>query len=394
METIQNLGRRKLRNGLTISGILIGVLALTTMGSMAEKMSAFADGGERYYTDHVEVTDAARAWGGMVPLAKRDEIARVPGVVAAFAVVETSATIEDEFRFMNWPSILARQPGYDEHASYRLPIAEGRSLNATSRGEVVLGADLAKELGARVGGTVLLPKPPKEPRSGVTSREFAVVGIFERTFSQPDVIAMVSFPDGQRLLAASLPPAVRDAIDPATLATGIDAFGAAGSDLDELARRIPREVSGVKATPPSELVARFRSFILIFTAMTTAAALLALLIGGLSVVNTMTMAVAERGREIGLKKAIGARTGDILREHLFEAVAIGLIGGGLGVMAGWGVTAAINAATADQNISMFLLTPRLVAIGLGFSIGLGALAGILPAIRAARLDPVIALRAQ
>ena len=308
--------------------------------------------------------------------------------------METSATIEDEFRFMNWPSILARQPGYDERASYRLSVAEGRALRATSRGEVVLGADLAKELGARVGGTVLLPKPPKEPRPGVSSREFTVVGIFERTFSQPDVIAMVSFPDGQQLLAASLPPPIRDAIDPSTLATGIDAFGTPGSDLDELARRIPREVSGVKATPPSELVARFRSFILIFTAMTTAAALLALLIGGPSVVNTMTMAVAERVREIGLKKAIGARTGDILREHLLEAVAIGLVGGALGVMAGWGVTAAINAATADQNISMFLLTPRLVAIALGFSIGLGALAGILPAIRAARLDPVVALRAQ
>ena len=134
METIRNLGRRKLRNGLTISGILIGVLALTTMGSMAEKMSAFADGGERFYTDHVEVTDAARACG-LVPLAKREDIAAVPGVAAAFAVVETSTTIDDEFRFMNWPSILARQPGYDEHASYRLPIAEGRALSATARGE-------------------------------------------------------------------------------------------------------------------------------------------------------------------------------------------------------------------------------------------------------------------
>src|SRR5207248_7426661 len=96
------------------------------------------------------------------------------------------------------------------------------------------------------------------------------------------------------------------------------------------------QVTGVKAIRPSTLVNSFKSGGAIFTAITTAAALLALIIGGLSVVNTMFMAVAERVREIGLKKAVGATTIDVMGEFLLEATLIGLIGGlvgyGLGVL--------------------------------------------------------------
>jgi putative ABC transport system permease protein len=106
------------------------------------------------------------------------------------------------------------------------------------------------------------------------------------------------------------------------------------------------------------------------------------------------MAVTERVREIGLKKAVGARLGHLLREFLLEAVVIGAIGGGIGVFLGWGLTSLINLATDSQNLSLFLVTGRLVVVALLFSIGLGAVAGLIPALRAARLDPVRALRSQ
>ena len=129
----------------------------------------------------------------------------------------------------------------------------------------------------------------------------------------------------------------------------------------------------------------------IFTAITTGAALIALIVGGLSVINTMLMAVGERVREIGLKKAVGARMGHILREFLLEAVMIGFIGGAIGLFLGWGVTSLVN--LGNPNLGLFLLTWRLVVLSLVFSIGLGAAAGIIPAFRAARMDPVRALRA-
>jgi putative ABC transport system permease protein len=195
------------------------------------------------------------------------------------------------------------------------------------------------------------------------------------------------------LLKDSLPAAIRDRIDTATLVTGVTVYGNHGVNLDNLADTINNQVGGVKATKPSTIVKSFKSGGALFTAITTGAALLALIVGGLSVINTMLMAVTERVREIGLKKAVGAHTRHILREYLLEATLIGAIGGTIGLLLGWGITSLVNAATAASNLSLFLVSWRLVIIALVFSVGLGAIAGIIPALRASRMDPVRALRA-
>ncbi len=129
--------------------------------------------------------------------------------------------------------------------------------------------------------------------------------------------------DAQMLLGDSLPVALRGRVDPYQLITGVVAYGKPGANLDALADRITSRVPAVKATKPSDLVSSFKSGGAIFTFMTTAAALLALIIGGLSVVNTMIMSVTERVSKIGLKKAIGARTRTMLSEFLAEATATG-----------------------------------------------------------------------
>ncbi len=237
-----------------------------------------------------------------------------------------------------------------------------------------------------------LPIRPTDARPDFVNHTFTVVGILNKTQTAPDSGAFVSLTDAQVLLKDSLPAAIRSSVDTSQLATGITVYGKPGVNLDQLADRINREVAGVKATKPSQLVASFNTGAAIFTAVTTGAALLALVVGGLSVVNTMLMAVTERVREIGLKKAVGARVGHILREFLLEAVVIGAIGGAIGLFLGWGLTTLVNLGA--PTLSLFLVTWRLVIVALVFSIGLGALAGITPAFRAARMDPVRALRAQ
>jgi putative ABC transport system permease protein len=345
----------------------------------------------------VVVSDAtSRGFGGgaVIRIEQVEEVARVNGVAAAFATIGMLAQGEQGPAFGTVDLIQASQRGFAEHEKFKLHLAQGRDLTSDARGEVVLGADIAKELKVKVGDTIRLPIPPKTPRPDFQSHDFRVVGIWEKTLTQPDSIAAISFADGQMLLGESLPPAIRSSVDASRLATGIAAFGTQDTNLDELAKRITREVPGVRAQPPSELVGQFRSVSVIFTAITTGSALLALVVGGLSVVNTMIMAVTERVREIGLKKAVGARTGHILREYLLEAVVIGLLGGAIGLGLGWALTQVINAATASSNLELFLLTPRLVLFALVFSVGLGAAAGFFPALRAGRLDPVRALRSQ
>jgi putative ABC transport system permease protein len=187
---------------------------------------------------------------------------------------------------------------------------------------------------------------------------------------------------------------VRSQVNTSKLISGIDVYGKPGVNLDNLAKKINAEVPGVKALPPTDVVNAFKSFSLIFSAITLGAALLALIVGGLSVVNTMLMSVTERYREIGLKKAVGAKTRHIVREFLTESVVIGLIGGSIGLLLGFIITGTINASTASQNLDLFLLTPSLAFYSLAFAVVLGGLAGVIPAFSAARLDPVTALRSQ
>ena len=116
-------------------------------------------------------------------------------------------------------------------------------------------------------------------------------------------------------------------------------------------------------------------------------------VGGLSIINTMFMAVSDRVREIGLKKAVGATTTNILREFLVEATFMGLLGGLIGYGLGVLLVVVRNVFfPAADGSSLFLITPTLTGIAIGFAAVLGALAGVFPALRAARLDPVIALR--
>jgi len=397
VETVRNLARRKLRNGLTIGGIVIGVMALTTMGAMSEKTTALLDGGRRFFSDHIVVGDSGTGFGGgLIQVDTAGVIERVDGVAAAFPTIGVPGHADPSFSLGGGLFVTATAPGFERYEHFQPTIARGRQLDQSRRGEVVLGADAARELNAGVGGKVRLPTPPRDPstRPDYVGHSFLVVGILEKTLTAPDSFATVTFEDGQMLLGDILPTAVRGSLDPARIASGIAVFGRPGVDLDQLARKIASEVPGVRATPPSELVKAFEDASTLFTAITTGSALLALVVGGLSVVNTMVMAVTERVREIGVKKVVGAHTWDILREYLVEATAIGLLGGALGTRLGWAFTSAINAYTDSLNLTLFLLSPRLVVFALVFSVALGAGAGIIPAVRASRLDPVVALRGQ
>lgn len=392
MELVRNLTRRRLRSSLTVSGITIGVLALTTMGALAEKANNLLDGGVRFFSDHIAVVDASSTFGsGLISTDKVAAVEAVPGVAAAFPSITLPARLETG-GFGAPDLINATLPEEASHLRFKLAVARGRPLVPGARGEVVLGSDLARKLGVQPGSAVTLPIPPRQPQAGFVGRRFTVVGVLARTLTAPDSFAQVGFADAQAILRDSLPPALRGSLGSERLATGIDVFGTSGTNLDALAREIQSRVPGVRARPPGELVAQFQQVGAVFSALTTGSALLALVVGGLSVVNTMVMAVSERVHEIGLKKAVGARTGQVLREYLLEAMLLGLLGGLLGLALGALITSAVNAYTEQRNLSLFLLTPRLALLALLFAVGLGTAAGMLPAVRAARLDPVAALR--
>jgi putative ABC transport system permease protein len=382
MAVLRNVFRRKLRAFLTVFGIMIGVFALVVMGSMAEKINLLVDGGVRYYGDKVTVTDTgAGAFGAPLSLDKIAEIEAVDGVAAASASVMMMLN-QDQGMSMGMPAMIVGGDSRGaDYESFTIAYSAGRGLEEGERGKALVGSDLVKKLGAEVGGTITL-----------RGRPFQVAGIMSKTLTAPDSSVFVALADAQELFAADLPTMMQSAIDISGLATSITVYPEPGVDPEDLAATLQAAVPGIKAAGPQAFKDQVAGASKIFNAIIFGVALISLLVGGLSVVNTMTMSVFERTREIGIRKAVGASHGQIVRQFLGESAVIGALGGVGGLVLGWLFTVAANAAGNESGTAIFLLTARLALGSVFFALFLGVMSGLYPSWHAARLKPVAALR--
>ena len=121
-------------------------------------------------------------------------------------------------------------------------------------------------------------------------------------------------------------------------------------------------------------------------------AIIALVVGGIGIMNIMLVSVSERTREIGIRKAVGAKRLDVLTQFVVETLVITTIGGGLGVLAGVGAIEVARTFTVGGSDTKYLITPFWIAVGLAISAATGLVFGVYPAWRASRLDPIEALR--
>jgi putative ABC transport system permease protein len=389
MRLLRELSRRRLRTTLTVLGITIGIWALVVFSAMANKINGFVDSGSDYFVGKIIVSDAS-AGGiglGVVPLdlALADEIRAMPGVAAVDAQVQVPYDDAGVPGFGMPKIIVGRVAGADEGLDQSsAELAEGRLLTAADEASrvTVLGSDLARELGAR----------PRD-RLHVRGVSFEVVGILQPTLSAPDTTALVPLAVAQDLFLESMPPALQEALDPRSLATQLVVYPRAGEDeavVDGIAG-LPTKLATMTSADFNQQVG---STTLIFNAIIVGVALISLVVGGLSVINTMAMSVTERTREIGIKRAIGGSRRRIIRDLVAEAGLIGLIGGVLGLALGATVVLVANEAGRASGTILFDLTVGTAAFAVGFSAILGMVAGIVPAWSAARLDPVQAIRYQ
>lgn len=370
-EILRNMGRRKLRSALTIIGIVIGILALTVMGSMSEYFNTLVDNAVRLVGNNLIVTPKTRDFDSLLTPGDQRRIERVPGVASAFPIA-TDTLEELSGASLSIPEIVYGLPPENSQDIFgTVHLQRGRWLQRGDEYEVVVGSKLAERRHLDVGSTLTY-----------RDRAFTVVGIMAETQTTPDSVAILPLDTMRRLLKAP------------DMVAAYYVTPSSAQQLDAVAAGIRDNVDSVSVTTPEQAAQQAAQALAVFNVILIGGAVLAVFVGGLAVINTMIMSVNERRHEIGLKKAVGASDGEIVFEYLVEAVMIGLLGGLIGLTLGWGLAGALNAVTAQAlgGTAIFTVTPRLALLAVGFAVILGGVAGLYPAWNAARLDPVKALR--
>jgi putative ABC transport system permease protein len=388
--------RRLLPRGylFTVLGIAVGVAGLVALGAMAERISRFIEGGDRFVLGQISVAGecmgmgAGFTAGGLLRAAKIAEIARVPGVAAAQPqVMQPLNTTTTQFLTLTQELVLGTDMSVPMvNRNYReLPVRAGRFLQAGDRGVAVLGTDFAAARKLGVGG-----------RLEVAGLSWRIVGVLDKTLTAPDRFAMVTIEDARDLWLRRDPLLVQ-LIGTAGLGRGDLNSGAAvawqpGEDPDAVARRIQESVAGVNVTIPGEVSRLLKESTAFFSALLLGIGALGLVIGGLSLSNTVTAAVFERIRDFGIKRALGATDMHLLREVLGEALGVSLTGGAAGVAIALGIGWLVDLRILRDGQQIFLFSPRLLLFALVFSVVLGALAAAYATLRIAHLSPAEAIR--
>jgi putative ABC transport system permease protein len=336
-----------------VLGIAVGMAGLVALGAMAERIGRFIEGGDRFVLGQISVAGegmgmgAGFTAGGLLPAARIAEIARVPGVaVVQPQVMLPISTSTSHFLTLTQELLMGVDPAAPlANRHYRaLPVRAGRALAAADRKVAVLGSDFAASRKLDVGG--ILP---------VGAHEFTVVGILDKTLTAPDRFVMVPLEDARDVWLRRDPLLFR-------------VFGSGGltrNDLNSTA---------------------------FFSALLLGIGTLALVIGGLSLANTVTAAVFERIRDFGVKRALGATDLQLLREVLGEALGVSLWGVGIGVALALAIGFAVDSRTLREGQQLFFFSPRLLGFTFVFALLLGALAAAYATLRIARLSPAEAIR--
>jgi putative ABC transport system permease protein len=383
----------KLRSLLTMLGIVIGIAAVITMLAMGEAAQRTVESQLRSLGANVlTVRPGQMFFGGVgqagATLTVEDAaaIARDARGVRAVAP-ELEARFQVEYGGANANiSVVGTWPEYFDVNNHR--IAAGRLFTeAEDRGRrrvAVLGALVGDELGIRT--EALLGR-----RIEVRGIPFEVIGVLDEKgaigFFNPDDDIYIPLATAQmRVMGTDLLRSI------GVQAESEAVMGLAMAQIDQVLRREHR----LRPGEPADFTVRDQTTLLSTVGETTRTfafllagiATISLLVGGIGIMNIMLVSVTERTREIGLRKALGARRRDILLQFLVESLVLCLAGGALGIGAGAGAAAVLR-RTAGWNMTM---APEAVALAFGFAAAVGLFFGLWPARRAAALAPIEALR--
>jgi len=407
LEALESLAGNKMRSGLTVLGIVIGVAAVIAMLAVGRGAEASITGSiTSIGTNLLFVFEGNMQGGGPggppnrgndrpLTLADAQAIAdplAAPSVLAVAPALQTSGTITLGGESTS-TTIMGVVP--EEFQISNLALTEGELISEEHilgrASVVILGPTTADNLFGHhdgvTGETVRIEGQP-----------FRVIGILESRggsmFGSQDNQAFIPFSTAQARLTRR---AARDEVDIITVqAVSAEAVPTAVEEVTQILRqrhRTPIGEDDFTVFTQQQFLTTFSTITGILTIFLGGIAGISLLVGGIGIMNIMLVSVTERTREIGLRKALGARRRDILIQFLTESSVLSLVGGVIGILLGWLISFLIGwIATASGTEFTPLVGVDAILMATLFSAAVGLFFGIYPANRAAGLEPVEALR--
>jgi putative ABC transport system permease protein len=391
----------KLRSSLTMLGIIIGVGAVIAMVSVgagaqarvAEQIQSLGSNLIIVLSGSVTSSGTRMGFGSQQTITEDDAAAAAREVRAVqVAAPSTRGTAQVVYGNLNWSTVVQGVTA-DYFEARDWPVVVGRPIGP----EDVDGSTKVALLGQTTAQNLFADADPLGQIIRIKKVPFTVVGVLDRKGQnswgqdQDDVILIPISTAKKKVLGRS--PANPRAVSVISIKIhpGEDMAEAESQIRDLLRQRHrlqPFQDDDFWLRNLSEVLQTQEESSKVMTYLLAAIASVSLLVGGIGIMNIMLVSVTERTREIGLRMAVGARGRDILLQFLVEAITLSLIGGLIGIALGVAGSRAISYLAEWRT----LVAPEAIALAFGFAAGIGIFFGFYPARKAARLDPIEALR--
>lgn len=375
----RSIRSNKLRSALTMLGIIIGVSSVIVLVSMAQGSSTTVTNqinqlGTNLLTVNTFGTNLALTQD------KIDELSKLSGVEAVSPVVSGRGTVAVG-RTSSQESLMATNPDYSTVRNVN--VSEGRfitDLDIEYRQKIAV-------LGATTAANLFPTSDPVGQYILVNGTSFKVVGVLaskgSSLGSSGDDVVIVPLSTGERLLKQ-------------TDINTVYLEGSSANQLDivqaeveaKLASLFPNNTDSYSVSNQQDLMNTMSSVTQSMTLMLGGIAGISLLVGGIGIMNIMLVSVSERTKEIGIRKAIGAKRRDVMLQFLIEAAVLSSMGGIIGIILGLGIGKVLTSAfnmTLTYSSSVMILS-------FIFSVVVGVVFGVFPANKASKLNPIQALR--
>ena len=403
--SLKGLTGNKLRAFLTLLGVVIGVGAVVAVMAIGRGSSAAitqqiqsvgtnlifvrpggaTDTGVRGQAGSGQTLTLQDAQALVDPVAAPD-VAGVAPEVNTFSVVRAG-------RNNTTTRVTGVTPDYSPVRNFL--VVNGRFISDQD----VSSRALTVVLGATVADTLFPDSDPVDQTVLISNRAFRVVGVLEKKggtgFGSQDDTVVVPITTAMARLVNQRNTSGGQTVQTITVqASDQNRMDDAKEEIADILRTRHKIVGpdDFTLTSQDDIIQARTQVTNVLTVFLGAIAGISLLVGGIGIMNIMLVTVTERTREIGLRKAIGAKRRDIVAQFLMEATMLSFGGGGIGVGAGWGVAHLLQGMTVSGQVIETVVSPDIALLALAVSVVIGLFFGLYPAVRASRLNPIEALR--